>query len=504
MRRDPTDRILDLALEEVLGGAKPPDLSRRILAATRRPRVLRGRRPRVAAVAAAVLAAVGLALFALWPDAESPPPGPEPVARLSGGRVLVGGAGKRFELETGDVVTGDNGTVTFPSGAVLAFEGDALVRIDGPDAAELLAGTLRVRGAMTVRTHLGVVVTGDGADARVELPAADFAARLHGWLRGDAPRPAQLSVSASSGSVAVDGAVVREGTVRIRPPGETEDPDKAAPPDDSGKDDEPEPPPPLTEEETKLLDGMLRTAFPDLSAFEDDARKKMEIEAGFAREQLRRFLATRPPAWEHVRPWVLALPRAEHRAAVVDLLIHDPDPAGRDVALAEARDHAVDIGGETLLVLAEAGDASARAELVRRLRARPDDLDLVPAAVSLALRGEAQGRATLRWFLEASRQTANYPQLYVAAAAGLARLGDDVHWNRVPGFVRRTVNRYLDATSLGNARRLVACFSYFRDALARRTPADVADLDAVLSRRADAEKLKTAADIRKRLGELLD
>lgn len=72
----PADRILELALEEVLGGHRPPDLEARILAdIRRRPRTLRRY-----AWAAAALLLLGLGVrFALSPSRPTPQPQP-PVA----------------------------------------------------------------------------------------------------------------------------------------------------------------------------------------------------------------------------------------------------------------------------------------------------------------------------------------------------------------------------------------------------------------------------------------
>jgi hypothetical protein len=72
----PQDRILLLALEEIVGGREPPDLEARILVRARRP-IRRLSRWRIGLAAAALLL-LGLAIWAILPPRE---PGSEPSPR---------------------------------------------------------------------------------------------------------------------------------------------------------------------------------------------------------------------------------------------------------------------------------------------------------------------------------------------------------------------------------------------------------------------------------------
>ncbi len=103
------ERMLDLALAEVLGGRAPPDLAPRILAASRRPAWLRAPR-RAVALAAVAAAAVLLAGGAvLWLASRPAPPPPPVLSPAEEARVLALIARARTPLATIDPSTPQGG-----------------------------------------------------------------------------------------------------------------------------------------------------------------------------------------------------------------------------------------------------------------------------------------------------------------------------------------------------------------------------------------------------------
>jgi hypothetical protein len=372
--------------------------------------------------------------------------------------------------------------------------------MEGDGAIELYAGIVRIKGKTRVRTHLGVVESEAGAVTTVSLPTKDMTANLDLWIRDETPRPPQLTVRVTIGRATLDGQPVGAGetVTRGQPKDKGEEPEK----DDQEEKKTPPAPPPLADDEKKMLDALLDSGFPDVSRFDPPTRHKILLDAAAHRRDLRRFLALRPGGWAYLRPKLLKIPRAHHRSGVADLLVHDPAPASRHLVREELQDSAAELSVDCLLLLAQEGDPDAAKELARRLDDSAEDLTLVVAAVHFALRGDPRGRNTLQWFVTTSRQTARYPALYVAAAAGLQRIGDETYWGRTPGFIRRATNRHLENRRIGAARRLVACLSYFHDAVTKRTSADLAYLEDVIARGASAAELATEAQIREMLAKL--
>ena len=149
---DHRDRLIDLLLEEELGGHAPPDLTRRVLA-----RAFPARRPwlRIVAAAALLLVAVGVG----WYLIRSGYPGPKAVGSFE---VVDGGAVRR-----GAALRARNGTATLELGGYsqLVLQPGAQVRIEGKEFAEevsLETGEVHCQvdrnvGTFAVRTPSGTV-----------------------------------------------------------------------------------------------------------------------------------------------------------------------------------------------------------------------------------------------------------------------------------------------------------------------------------------------------------
>ncbi|MHC4958053.1 MAG: hypothetical protein ACYTGN_06720 [Planctomycetota bacterium] len=464
------DRILDLALTEELGSEHPPDLEARILDATRKPRVLRGgvgRRPR-AALAAALLVATALALaWSLWPRVPAPEVDPPPVPWAR-------------DAATGTALEPDTETrgprrILFRSGTELDAGDGAHLKIT-PTGAELLGGSLVVRGRVIVVTRYG----------RIDVDAAAEAALA---LDED-----ELQVRVVAGSVRADGAEIAQGeTWRTPPPKQPEEPKRDPAPE------------PLTPGEREHLDRLVRVARISVAGLDSSnpAMKTKWLEGEKAATELRSMLLGRPAAWAHVRERLQALPRApDARQRLIGLLVDDA--ASRPLVLAELERDAAVFSPDAVLALAEEGEKAAHAELLRRVATLKPGIQGVPFGVFLALRGDARGKYLLEWF-RGSGLGSKFPDYFIACAAGLERLGEP-GWGGSISFTRRRMNAHLAKGRMDFAADRVLRLEYFARAVRSRKPVRV---DRLLDRlKAYVAKHKadlgTADAIRARLEALDD
>jgi len=422
----PQERVLDLALREVIGGETPPDKADSILKATHRPRLLRGargERPRwVIGVAAAVVLIASMTTL-LWPDGGTSPT-PEPTAEAW---PRDGATGKAIPVPLEQVGPLH---VRYDVKADVVLEEGARAMIRKNDVT-LLGGRAAVRGPLRVTTARGIAVFEDGSEGEIALESDE------------------LLVQIEIGTARVGDRTIGSGEMLRLP-------EKKPEPKPPVKDDTPAPPDPLTPRQKEELDRLLMSIpIPD-----DIDNQDLRMQAMKAAVEMQYYMRAPGAPREYARPKLLAmLPSAGKGVEVRVLELLVLDSAARAPVVTAMDADATRFGIDTVLLLAEAGAASAHAEVVRRAAATRDTLNGVRPAAYLALRKDARGRATLRWFMR-SRLTGQNPDLYFAAAAGLRALGDS-GWSNALGFARRRMEQQLAKEELYQAASGLLRVDYF-------------------------------------------
>jgi len=418
----PQERVLDLALREVVGGETPPDSADSILKATHRPRLLRGargERPRWAIGAAAAVLLIAGVTSLLWPD-RTLPPTPEAWPRDAA-------TGKAIPVpleQTGPL------HVRYDIKVEMVLDEGARAMIRKNDAT-LLGGRATVRGRLSVTTARGVAVFEDGSEGELSL-------------RND-----ELLIQVELGTARIGDRTIGSGEMLRLP-------EKKREPKPPVKDDTPAPPDPLTPRQQEELDRLLMS----LPIPDDIENQDLRMQAMKAAVEMQYYMRAPGAPRDYARPKLLAmLPSAGKGVEVRVLELLVLDPAARAPVVTAMDADATRFGVETVLLLAETGVASAHAEVVRRAAEMRDTLNGVRPAAYLALRKDARGRSTLRWFMR-SRLTGQNPDLYFAAAAGLRALGDS-GWSSALGFARRRMEQQLAKEELYQAASGLLRVDYF-------------------------------------------
>jgi hypothetical protein len=192
-----------------------------------------------------------------------------------------------------------------------------------------------------------------------------------------------------------------------------------------------------------------------------------------------------PAAWAYASTVLGALrPRADRPDvldAVIRVLVRDPDlhAADRLKALLAAKPDAFD--QNALLALGERGFEPALPRLRTLLSAPPGFRSVVYSAAFFAFRGDPIGRPVLVRAAAFDLQPMNV-DLRLAAAAGLAVLGDRQPWRGTVDDLAREVEAHLAAGRLPNARWLALRAAYFHRVLTLREPVSVAYMSDPVAR----------------------
>ncbi len=409
------DRILDLALREVLGDESPPDLQRRIMHAAQRPRVLRGGRPARRRVAAmACVAALVIVVWGLWPRGDEQALAAWP---------RDGETGRTLKVPT--TIDGPRRIVFAEATTTIAANTRVRIRARG---VELEYGRLHVTGPLSVNAGPHVI---------------EFRKLSAGAVSRD---ESAVVVAIDTGSSLVnDEQQVASGEdlrLALREPSNNEPSHK------------PPVPPALAPSTKENLERMLST-LGNIGVTPESA-----MEAEKAASELTFMLRSNAAARLHARPTLHAL--LQRKNAALDLHCYTLlafDESSQTFVAEAMPDHAAQFTLDTILFLAEANMRSAVEELKRRLAAQPRQLLSVRPAIYFAMRGDARGRATLEWFLR-SRLMATATDLYVAAGASLRVLGEP-GWQSAVGYTRRQMERHLARDQTTAAIRRVLVLDYF-------------------------------------------
>lgn len=241
------------------------------------------------------------------------------------------------------------------------------------------------------------------------------------------------------------------------------------------------------EDERREIDRLvadLRVAEADLD-LEDEASLERIKNAKEAPSDLLARLEKTPAAWDYASTVLAALrPGAERPdvlEAVIRVLVRDPDlhAADRLRDLLAANSAAFD--ANALLALAERGFEPALPRLRALLTAPPGFRSVVYPAAFFAFRGDPIGRPVLVRAAAFDLQPRNV-DLRLAAAAGLAVLGDRQPWRDAVDDLTREVEAHLAAGRLPNARWLALRAAYFHRVLTLREPVSVAYMSSPVAR----------------------
>ncbi len=501
------DRMIEVALAEVLGGRAPPDLTGRILDEARLRRTRRVRRRRWAAVAAAAVA-VGIGLVLRSRERTTLP------VRLTLDReVSVEGPGgqrrRDVALTAGDrlVVRDATARIALPGGGALFAAPGSVIAIEGPSGRPL--PTLRDGSATVasgdreerIATPLGEIGLAPNARADVDLPlppgvdAVSRARRTERALAGTAAPPSLL-VGCTRGSgrlVSAGGsAPIAAGRLAVAAPGEA-----------------PRVGPYPTADLRRALDALLADAglaTDDTDPRTADGRDRLK-RAGDALSKIARRVASDPSARLYLVGRLQALPDGERqtdlRRELAGILARDPELLARGLLeQLVTREPALLAAGD-LLRLAEGGLGAAEAALEARLRAEGDRGD-VTAALFLAVRGSDAGRAVLGAHAAFGEVFPYFPDRVLEGAAGLSALGDDGPWRAAVRRVREEAMARAEAGDLDRARWLATRAGYFAP-LARGNATPLADLSARVAayQRERLDGLRDRDDVQRVFDDLL-
>jgi len=501
--------MLDLGLEEVVGGREPPDLSARVLraAAGRRGDAPRERSPaphpggprrwhrRVLAGAAAAAVLIAFLLIRRDPGG-SPEPGPSepvpvdaPIARADRPLAPLDGSGRlepaltdlapgRWVAHLGDgavrVELRDGGSLRFESPAALAVDDDA-----GPPQIRILEGAVQIDAAgVRLAAHLG-------ASDRVEIPPGSRAVVERRPIEMYRPlaeiAPDEFLVDA--GLDADWWVRAKRGEVLVHTGGE---------PIPVGEGDElarwlgapPRRRAALSPEEERLLEIELESLAVELPPLPEDdpAREDAEIAADLAADRMRGLLADRSAAWDHARPRLVGMlddPDRLDRRRAARLLLRDPHPG----TLAQLRKsyETMEMASEPdlLMEMASRGLEWALRPLRAWAGARSPELSAqIYTAVYLALRGDRVGIHALWKAVDGGHEAfLRDPNAYFAAAAGLAMLGKTEPWENGLVHLRHELRRPVPREGSEPPHRRVLRARYFHRALDGAESIELTDMD---------------------------
>ena len=509
------ERILHLALEEMLGDRPPPDLSLRILAArrmeveaavpARAPRRILEFRPLVAA--ALVLVALGGGL--VWMALRPAPPRPVVATGARALPILVDGRVESVRVLRGGetvVVRGREAvSVSFPACGDVELTPPAVVLVGSPDAAYdvlLRAGRMRVRASGPMR----IAATGPGEVFLVDGGSnVDFEALVDPWLEpGDAL--ARLTAPDVVRTLVVEN---EEGRLTSSDGSYGVGPQEMLVRWADGERESGALPSAATRGELSALLALARTPSSEIAgAGAERARKVKELQR--AADDLAAALTRRPETRLWLRPRLHERPRTMERSGVhrrlLQVLFVDDDDRTKRVFESVLATTPEVIDDRRLLILAEAGFEGAVRFLETQLaeeRAVRLPSRVFPA-LFFAVRGDDRGRAVLEGaranvgLLGWARTTWN------AAVAGLVFLGESSAWDELVRRLDVEVEAALARGDLPSASHAVLSAAYFHRLLQAPGPVPVADTpySAQVWRERFADRADTAQEVRDLLDEL--
>jgi len=523
------DRVIEVALDEVLGGFVVEDLSEQILAATRESRVTRGprhrpqarrarqarrlaettaaRRPRVSPsvlVAAAAVLVTAVIAFVLHGDGQ--------VVIATSDTAMTVWRGTE-ELTTEQFLAGDcayaadaNVQLTLTGGALLGLHKESVVLLASTDRVELL------RGQLTLDSHSKPPVV-TAPNRVVVTPSTETSLRLvlATWPAGTSLRKAvatmiekktvvattlALTVLAGQADVlsAQGGRVVRAGsTVELGGPVK-------------------KPKVELTAKQQKFIQRCittLRSAKPIDQLGEEEAMMQMK-DVAEASGDLVTLLRERPEAIALMRKDLLQieLPTTQKgsqlREAVLDILVLDEDQGVTRRVLRLLKQNPGWFSMRQLLSLAGRNQEPAITRIETIVKARPDDITLVPYASVLAMHKNRAGEKILRDYFARVRRIGVDDRAFMAAI-GLHALGDQDAWSKQVARVKRKVDTVLSRDQLAQAKFVVLRAAYYHQAVATGKPIPIRGgvLDPLQRQYSTGyERLKTVADVMAELEKL--
>lgn len=519
------DRLLELDLREVLNLESPPDvwpvLAQRLAPAQPRLRHLRGRtrKPSVAryvpwAAAALVLLSLGVLWWAQQPSEDSdvtivdqpPTPVPVPVPPIepagplgeAEGDVMIAALdgtvreGTKIEIGERVVVPSQGGVIRLQGGAYLRFADAAWLAFTEDDAGVQV--TL-ARGSCTggtgareliLRTGPGEVGIGPESEfgcERREVPSEEHESA---WLGGFVePRPADLLVSVSTGSVRAEGKQAGEGELLVwlegLPPRAT----------------------PLPSADTRTVLDQHLQALEVLAATDVKGPGGMDAHktALQGSREIERRLVEDPVGWGYAVPWLERrtrdLEEEEAGRMALRVLVLDPDLRALDAIHLRLRELDTEARLPEFLPLAERTEDPVAMDIARRqVRGSTDPFD-VYAATFLALRGDDVGRAVLETVLAQPDAWPRNPAAHFAAAAGLHQLGETQHWVALRTRLQAAVEKAIDLDLLRSVQWPVTVASYFAPVVREGRPVLVSNASRRIQEHGRGLTLDTAEDIRR-------
>ncbi len=513
------ERLIELALDELLGRETAPDVTARVLTAItiEAERTTRfHHRLRRMWFAASLLFFVGIA-FLVWQAANRNGGGShEDVHWIHVGRdvEILDGAGElRLDqrLRPGEWLLALEDQVAFEPvhGHELTLHPPAVVTIerDGDvPVYRLLTGTLRLRtGTPTnaaVHTSLGVIAIEEGADVIVSLegsrvlePGA-IREQLRVFGETNLLHEAILSIENYGSSSGLDLSG-REKTSLVA--GESAVTDAAGEmarfPVASAA---------MRTQQDDFLERIQRHV--DLRGAGPDAAQRMEA-AWLESLEMGSVIDSVPSGWAYARPRLLdVLHRTPHDDVFVrtaGLLCRDEDRRSVRALLAARFERPDAFPVHVLLILAERNVAAAATALKELCvsQGRPPSAQV---AAFLAFRGDASGRSLLEEVIVDSDAARRDPAAFMMAASALTRIGDRTIWRRALDRSLLALENSLSAGDLAGARQIVVACEYFAESIGLRDPISVAGFEE-LDRSVSAEEraAMTPRSMRERVRALL-
>ncbi len=491
------DRLIEIGLEEILGGLRPPDL--RGVLGLEEPGTPRGvRRGRLVAAAAVVLVALGALLFFTQAPAERPV-----LLRADRLTTLVdpdGNVRKSSVIRAGDRIVTTEGELSLPAaGGTIDLRVGSVLEIRGSDRARLHAGaaTVTAERAAVLETPLGEAVLDEGTRAEVVLvPHAPVDLAVLPGIARDLPAPHRVRLEISRGAAhwgEGQAALVARSDQSLRVFA------------DGRKRSDPV----LNEDRRRHLSSKLESALLsaddlDLQTLRDRDRLAASVESA---RYVKAMVGDDPRAADHLRFELLArlgspLPD-DVRTRLLRILVEDDDPRARAHLLRVIGDAPALVATETLLRLADAGEDRAQRLLRERFASNTATKEVaLLIALHFAFRDDAIGRELLER-AGAVPFDEDEPHRSAAVAAARARLGTPNAWPAYVSALSTWVEAALSSGDISGARVAVRCAAYVAPALSGDAPrvANLAGEVFAFAKRWDVP-VETAADVRAALAGL--